>query len=161
MSAVAQSTAPQRSWNDVAYKRFWHAMGEIFGLPWYNQNGPEPKSIWMSSLCELSFDRVAATLKHYRDSGDAYPPNLSVFMAKAKSLKLGKQEHVALPPPTPAGNAIAEEALAQMRKPSRKCSVLLPGEGYGDYWEALVKSGKPKEQFDNDRLIANGWKGGA
>lgn len=158
MGAVEQSTAPQNQWSEVAYKRFWHTMGEIFGRPWYEQNGPEPTQVWMGSLRELSYDKAAAVLQHFRTSGDAFPPNLSQVIAKAREIKLRRyDEPKALP--KPADTTVAEKCLSALRamKDGHRRNVFRPGESYNDYLTALGNSGKTKQEFDRERLLLRGW----
>lgn len=157
MGAAEQSTAPPNQWTEVAYKRFWHTMGEIFGRPWYEQNGPEPTQVWMGSLSGLSYDKAAAVLQHFRASGDAFPPNLSQVMAKAREIKLRRDEPKALP--KPANASVAEKCLSAMKAPKHghRRNVFRPGESYNDYLTALGESGKTKHEFDRERLALRGW----
>ena len=149
----------QSQWTDLAYKRFWHTMGEIFGRPWYEQNGPEPTQVWMGSLRELSYDKAAAVLQHFRASGDAFPPNLSQVMSKAREIKLRRYDETpALPKPV-VNATVAEKCLSAMRALGKghRRNVFRPGEGYNDYLTALQASGKTKQQFDRERLLLRGW----
>lgn len=157
MSEIAPSTRAPSAWSDEAYRRFWHRMGAIFGRPWYEQNGPEANDAWRAGLANIPLDRAAAALQHFTISGDAYPPNLSVFVKTAREIKLYRQEK-ALPKPAPAPQVV-EQAFTKMRADAKRVrrNVFLPGESLHDYQEALLQSGMPKDEFDAQRLIKNGW----
>ncbi len=156
MTVPAQSLAALNGWTEEAYKRFWHHMGAVFGRPWYEQNGPEATDVWMREVSEISLDRMAATLRHFRASGDHYPPNLSVFMKTARDIKL-HVEQKALPhaAPTPG---VVEDAIKRIRATSKgqRRNVLKPDESFSDV-TARAKSGMDQKEFDAQRMIENGW----
>lgn len=151
----------RNGWTEKAIKLFWHRMGEIFGKPWYEHNGPEANMTWQASLVGLALDQVAATLNHYRKSGDAFPPNLSQFMAAAKQFR-PQPAHVALPTPKPSEETVDRHVrdMAAALKVGGRRKVLLPGESFGDYQDAMNKAhagGQRREEFDRERLRRNGW----
>lgn len=142
--------------------KWWVAMGDIFGKPWYTHNGPEPTGAWLSSLREMRLERAMAVLQHFRVSGDAFPPNLSVVMKVAREMKLdtARQLPAQLPPPDrQASPNTVEKSIRDARRASGyiKRSVLKRGEALGDYQKALAESGMSKAEFDAQRLIENGW----
>ena len=149
------STTPTTPWTEDAYKRFWARMGEIFGTPWFSQNGPEVNASWRSSLAELSFDQAVSAIEHYRKSGDVYPPNLSAFMGSAKQFKK-TVDYKALPAPE-KNMGIIIDAIAKMKKQTSggRRNVFLPGESWTDYQTAKHKAkqgGIRAEAFDASRM---------
>lgn len=108
---LSQYAAMRNGWTEEAFQRFWKRMGDTFGKLWYEQNGPEPNTTWQASLVGMSLDQVAYAIEHFRKSGDAFPPNLSQFVATARQFKM-PATHVALPKPkaepTKIGNYMAE-----------------------------------------------------
>lgn len=147
-------------WTTEAYKRWWHRMGQIFGRPWYDQHGPEANETWCMSLSELSFERAAAVLEHYRTADETYPPNCSQVMALARQIRLSAPAK-ALPPPSQSEKTpeIVQAAISQIRNPyiEKNRNVFRKGESLRDYLDARTKSGKTNAQFDAERLHANGW----
>lgn len=111
---LSQYGAMRNGWTDEAFQRFWKRMGETFGKSWYEQNGPEPNTTWQASLLGMALDQVAFAIEHFRKSGDAFPPNLSQFIAVAKQLKIAPA-HVSLPKPKSEPTKI-DKYLSQIRK---------------------------------------------
>lgn len=154
------STTPSTPWTETAYKRFWARMGEVFGTPWFSQNGPEMNASWQASLAELSFDQAVSAMEHYRKSGDAYPPNLSAFMGTAKQFKK-VADYKSLPPPV-KNLADIGKAISEMKRQNSggRRNVFLPGESWTDYQTAKHKAkqaGIGAEAFDASRMALNGW----
>lgn len=151
-------TVMRNGWTEEAFIRFWHRMGETFGKSWYDSNGPEINASWKASLVGLALDTVARTLEHYRTSGDAFAPNLSQFMAAARQFK-SAPAHVALPAPEHIPEKIKRgiDSIRNVVKSRKLRSILIPNEGFGEYQDALLASGKKKEDFDRSRLEMNEW----
>lgn len=151
------SPARPNAWTDESFKRFWYRMGEIFGTAWYRDNGSEPPELWRATLSEIDLKRAAAVIDHYRRSGDAFPPNLSQVMRLARELR-PTEPYKALPTPTRDMEKIAT-GIAALRHPEKHIyrSIFMPRESYGDVQNAWYKSGKPRGQFEAERLIKNGW----
>ena len=49
------------------------------------------------------------------------------------------------------------DRIALLKSCNVKRSILLPGESYNDFLDALHKSKKPRGQFEAERLVKNGW----
>lgn len=152
----AQSIAALNGWTEEAYKRFWHHMGGVFGRPWYEQNGPETTEVWKREVSEISLDRMAATLHHFRLSGDHYPPNLSVFMKTARDIKLRRLDEPQIEHKADS-DTIAKSIEKMRSKRSKVRCVFKPDESMEDYFEAIRVSGKSRVEFDQQRLVENGW----
>jgi len=137
-------------------KRFWYRMGEIFGAAWYREHGSEATDLWRKSLSEISFERAALVVEHYRVSGADYPPTLSQIMKAARELRMPVEPHKALPAPAPDMDKVAS-AISDMRQATKRrySSVFLPGESFTDYQRAMQESGMSKEMFDGMRLRMN------
>ncbi|WP_461572101.1 hypothetical protein [Sulfuricaulis sp.] len=144
-------------WPDEYVKRFWYRMGEIFGAAWYREYGPEATDLWRTSLSEISFERAALVVNHFRRSGDRYPPTMSQVMKVAREVREPSHPYKALPAPHQDAEKVASN-IAQMRKKSRVKTVLLSGESFTDYQSALVSSGKSRCEFDAERLRMNGYE---
>lgn len=130
-------------WTDDTFKRFWKAMGDIYGTAWYAAVGPEPAGNWKLELQSLSLERVRETVKHFR--GVQMMPDLITFMAKARE---------GMPTPNPV-----TVNKPKLKMGNAKRSVFKPGESFRDYQDAMHKSGLTKAEFDRQRLKENGWIG--
>ena len=49
------------------------------------------------------------------------------------------------------------DRIALLKSSNIKRSILLPGESYNDFLDALHKSRKSRGQFEAERLVKNGW----
>lgn len=150
--------APRNGWSEEAYQRFWARMSEIFGRPWTDVHGSEPTPTWRESLSEMTLQKAAAVLEHYRLSGDRFPPNLSEVMAQSRALRIRDQvQYVSLPYPA-VDAAKVSEAIGKMRMGSgnaKRHSILNPGESYLDYQRAFLASGMKQADFDKKRIADN------
>jgi len=143
-------------WTEQAVKKWWYRMGEIFGTRWYEQNGPEASNLWQQSITEWTLKRGAAVIEHYRTSGLAHPPNMSEVVHTARTLRgvdapepIQHKQRVEYHPDV---TQFVEQRLKLKKITKQYESVMLPGEGYGDYIKAMYESGLGKAEFDKRRL---------
>jgi hypothetical protein len=96
-----QSPAAQSAWSDEAYRRFWKRMGDVFGLRWYEQNGPEPTPSWKNGLQQHDIKHVMAAIMGFETRPHSgYPPNLPQFIAEIREARnAATPSDVALPAP--------------------------------------------------------------
>jgi hypothetical protein len=127
------SPAPRSAWSDEEYRRFWKRMADIFGLRWYEQNGPEPTPAWKHGLAQHAPAHVIAAVTGYETTTPShYPPNLPQFLDEVRAARRrGQPAHHALPAPGKSPEQIARisaglkhardyaAAAAQRFKPTR------------------------------------------
>lgn len=150
---------PMRNgWTEESFLRFWTRMLEIFGKPWNEKNGVEPNASWRASLVGLTMFQAADVIEHYRKSGDAQPPNLSQVMSTARQFR-PSPAYVALPAPGTDESKMPENigAMRAAIHAGQRRNPFLPGESLLDYRLALKASGKPKAEFDAERMALRGW----
>lgn len=89
-------------------------MGQMFGKPFFRENGDTAPSLWDQAISRLSDQQVSSALANLGNDGLKFPPNLSMFIEAAKRQKpvrhLGVKE---LPAPP---EIEAEKAWAHMEK---------------------------------------------
>jgi hypothetical protein len=105
------STPSQNAWSDEAFKRFWKRMADIFGLRWYEQNGPEPTASWKNGISQFRIEDVMGAITGYETSGNSYyTPNLPQFLEEVRAARRRQQPaHRALPPPK-----VSEDKIERM-----------------------------------------------
>lgn len=113
-------------------------MGEIFGKPWFDKNGPEPSQLWRESLKRMPSEKAGAVLEHYRKAGLAFPPNLSEVVELAGLLRKWEQPQQALP--KPRAPDVATRHIESMKNILKRCEGMF----------SLKKPGKPKPFNDTE-----------
>lgn len=142
-------------WTDEAFRRWWKAMGQIFGRTWYDTHGPEPTELWKDSLSRLTLPRAGQIIEHYRTSGDTYPPNLSQVVNLTKTLAYPREpEPPRISRDAPTDSKVAEiaESIAEMKSGRKKTNAFLPGESLDDFLKASRESGLSREAFIEKRI---------
>jgi hypothetical protein len=147
MNNLMPSTAPQNGWTDEACRKWWFRMGEIFGKPWFEKNGPEPSQLWQQSLKRMPMEKAAAVLEHYRKAGQTFPPNMSEVVELSGLLRRWEEPQKALP--KPRSQDVATRHLESMKDILKRCEGMF----------ALRKPGKTKPFNDDEFEAAQMEKG--
>lgn len=132
-------------------------MGEIFGTRWYETHGPEASNLWQASITGMSMERAGVVIEHFRTCGQAHPPTMSEVVHIGRTVRLPEKQSPRLPRPDVDSKKI-EASIEQMRRAgNQRRNKFLPGEGPNDYHKALMESGLTAQEFEAQRLAANGW----
>lgn len=149
----------------------WERMTMIYGHKWTSSYGEKDDGTWRKGLADVSPDQIGTGLERCRTSDDEWPPTLPIFRSRCLVSQYAAPYHRPFPkmiePPRTknVGNdamerikrALSEQTKIGVDKRGHK-NVLLPGEGYGDYIDAMHRSGLSKEEFDLHRLRHNAAK---
>ena len=85
---ITPSQQTQNVWSDEAFRRFWKRMGDVFGLRWYEHNGPEPTASWKNGLSHYEIEHVMAAIVGYETlPHGGFPPNLPQFITEVRSAR--------------------------------------------------------------------------
>ena len=145
--------------------RLWEKMTEIYGDQWVRKYGDTPNDTW-ASMCESVAPTVIRDAITECIKKNNFPPSLPEFGGYIRDLqRIAKQREDSTPQlPRIMSEREREQARdviakASPKKASRgnRRTLLLPGESYADYSEALAASGKSTAEFRRERLAMNGW----
>ena len=149
---------------DKIANRFWERMTELYGTSWANKFGDEPTQSWIDVLNQYEPGVIARAIKGVIKEYQDFPPSLPAFLNLLKSQQPTTQEYLdALPAPsepmTEQQKKVVHKVLEAAKPKGKKItrSVLLPGEGYSDFQDAMAESGLPEQEFRHKRLLENGW----
>lgn len=85
---LTPSQETRAAWSDEAFRRFWKRMADVFGLRWYEQNGPEPTASWKNGLSQFPPALVMQALIGYETTTHSgYPPNLPQFLEEVRAAR--------------------------------------------------------------------------
>jgi len=162
--SALQTTSADSALSDRHIALLWERMAMIYGHRWVSSYGAKDDGTWLTGLADITVQQIKRGLEQCRTSADEWPPTLPVFRSRCLVTQYAAAYHrpfEKLPEPQrdPMIVAVAIETIAKAQGGMRR-NVFLPGEGFGDFFEAkmaALKAGKTEAQFEALRLARRGW----